>query len=31
MLGKLVKMFVGSRNERIVNKKRKIVKRINAL
>jgi preprotein translocase subunit SecA len=31
MLGKLVKMVVGSRNERIVNKKRKIVKRINAL
>ena len=31
MLGKLVKMIVGSRNDRIVNKKRKIVKRINAL
>ena len=31
MLGNLVKMVVGSRNDRIVNKKRKIVKRINAL
>ena len=31
MLGKLVKMVVGSRNDRIVNKKRRIVKRINAL
>ncbi|MFN5745172.1 MAG: preprotein translocase subunit SecA [Methylococcaceae bacterium] len=31
MLGKLVKLVVGSRNDRIVNKKRKIVKRINAL
>ncbi len=31
MLGKLVKTIVGSRNDRIVNKKRKIVKRINAL
>ena len=31
MLGNLVKMVVGSRNDRIVNKKKKIVKRINAL
>jgi preprotein translocase subunit SecA len=31
MLGKLVKKIVGSRNDRIVTKKRKIVKRINAL
>jgi len=31
MLGKLVKMIVGSRNDRIVKKKTKIVKRINAL
>jgi preprotein translocase subunit SecA len=31
MLGKLVKKIVGSRNDRIVNKKRKIVKRINGL
>ena len=31
MLGKLVRMVVGSRNDRIVNKKKKIVKRINAL
>ncbi|MFM8443585.1 MAG: preprotein translocase subunit SecA, partial [Methylococcus sp.] len=31
MLGKLVKMIVGSRNDRIVKKKGKIVKRINAL
>ena len=31
MLGKLVKKVVGSRNDRLVNKKRKIVKRINAL
>ena len=31
MLGKLVKIVVGSRNDRIINKKRKIVKRINAL
>ena len=31
MLGKLVKMVVGSRNDRIIGKKRKIVKRINAL
>jgi preprotein translocase subunit SecA len=31
MLGKLVKLVVGSRNDRIINKKRKIVKRINAL
>lgn len=31
MLGKLVKFFVGSRNERLVKKKRKLVKRINGL
>ncbi|SMF95831.1 preprotein translocase subunit SecA [Methylomagnum ishizawai] len=31
MLGKLVKSIVGSRNDRIVRKKTKIVKRINAL
>jgi preprotein translocase subunit SecA len=31
MLGKLVKFFVGSRNDRIIKKKKKIVKRINAL
>jgi preprotein translocase subunit SecA len=31
MLGKLVKSIVGSRNDRIINRKRKIVKRINAL
>ena len=31
MLGKLVKMVVGSRNDRIVKKKSKIVKRINSL
>ncbi|MGZ8217164.1 preprotein translocase subunit SecA [Methylomagnum sp.] len=31
MLGKLVKKVVGSRNDRIVKKKSKIVKRINAL
>jgi preprotein translocase subunit SecA len=31
MLGKLVKKVVGSRNDRIVKKKAKIVKRINAL
>ena len=31
MLGKLVKNIVGSRNDRIVKKKSKIVKRINAL
>ena len=31
MLGNLVKMIVGSRNDRIVNKKRKFVKKINAL
>ena len=31
MLGKIVKWVVGSRNDRIVNKKRRIVKRINAL
>ncbi|WP_347987093.1 preprotein translocase subunit SecA [Methylomonas sp. AM2-LC] len=31
MLGKLVKLIVGSRNDRLVKKKRKLVKRINAL
>jgi preprotein translocase subunit SecA len=31
MLGSLVKKIVGSRNDRIVSKKRKIVKKINAL
>jgi preprotein translocase subunit SecA len=31
MLGKLVKKVVGSRNDRIISKKRKIVKKINAL
>ncbi|MFA5983494.1 MAG: preprotein translocase subunit SecA [Methylococcaceae bacterium] len=31
MLGKLVKLVVGSRNDRLVNKKRKLVKAINAL
>jgi len=31
MLGKLVKKIVGSRNERIINRKRKLVKKINAL
>ncbi len=31
MLGKLVKKIVGSRNDRIVKRKRKIVKKINAL
>ncbi|MGI9211272.1 MAG: preprotein translocase subunit SecA [Methylococcaceae bacterium] len=31
MLGKLVKKIVGSRNDRIVSRKRKIVKKINAL
>ena len=31
MLGKLVKLVVGSRNDRIVKKKKKTVKRINAL
>ena len=31
MLGKLVKLVVGSRNDRLVNKKRKLVKKINAL
>jgi preprotein translocase subunit SecA len=31
MLGKLLKKIVGSRNDRIVNRKRKIVKKINAL
>ncbi|MEQ1638070.1 MAG: preprotein translocase subunit SecA [Methylococcales bacterium] len=31
MLGKLVKLVVGSRNDRLVKKKRQIVKKINAL
>ncbi len=31
MLGKLVKIVVGSRNDRLVNKKKKLVKKINAL
>ena len=31
MLGKLVKLFVGSRNDRLIKKKRKLVKKINAL
>jgi preprotein translocase subunit SecA len=31
MLGKLVKLVIGSRNDRLINKKRKLVKRINAL
>jgi preprotein translocase subunit SecA len=31
MLGKLVKFFIGSRNDRIIKKKKKIVKRINVL
>ena len=31
MLGKLVKFFVGSRNERLVKKKSKLVKKINVL
>ncbi|WFP51806.1 preprotein translocase subunit SecA [Methylomonas sp. EFPC3] len=31
MLGKLVKMVVGSRNDRLVKKKRKLVKKVNAL
>ena len=31
MLGKLVKKIVGSRNDRIISRKRKIVKKINAL
>ncbi|MGX2039149.1 preprotein translocase subunit SecA [Methylocaldum sp. MU1018] len=31
MLGKLVKKIVGSRNERIISRKRKLVKKINAL
>ncbi len=31
MLGKLVKIIVGSRNERLIKKKRKLVKKINAL
>ena len=31
MLGKLVRFVVGSRNDRLVNKKRKLVKKINSL
>jgi len=31
MLGKLVKIVVGSRNDRLINKKKKIVKKVNAL
>ncbi len=31
MLGKLVKMVVGSRNDRLVKKKRKLVKKVNVL
>ncbi|MDD1621475.1 MAG: preprotein translocase subunit SecA [Methylococcaceae bacterium] len=31
MLGKLVKLVVGSRNDRLVKKKRKLVKKVNAL
>ncbi|MGR9072964.1 MAG: preprotein translocase subunit SecA [Gammaproteobacteria bacterium] len=31
MLGKLVRLIVGSRNDRLIKKKRKLVKRINAL
>jgi len=31
MLGKLVKTIIGSRNERLIKKKKKIVKKINAL
>ncbi len=31
MLGKLVKYTVGSRNDRLINKKRKLVKKVNAL
>jgi preprotein translocase subunit SecA len=31
MLGKLVKFVVGSRNDRLINKKNKLVKKINAL
>ncbi|OAI18521.1 preprotein translocase subunit SecA [Methylomonas koyamae] len=31
MLGKLVRMVVGSRNDRLVKKKRKLVKKVNAL
>ena len=31
MLGKLVKTIIGSRNDRLVKKKKKIVKKINAL
>ncbi len=31
MLGKLVRLVVGSRNERLIKNKRKLVKKINAL
>jgi len=31
MLGKLVKLVVGSRNDRLIKKKRKLVKKVNAL
>ena len=31
MLGKLVRFVVGSRNDRLVKKKKKLVKKINAL
>ena len=31
MLGKLVKMVIGSRNDRLIKKKRKLVKKVNAL
>ncbi|MDO9240477.1 MAG: preprotein translocase subunit SecA, partial [Methylicorpusculum sp.] len=31
MLGKLVKIVIGSRNDRLIKKKRKLVKKINAL
>jgi len=31
MLGKLVRIVVGSRNDRLINKKKKIVKKVNAL
>jgi len=31
MLGKLVKLVVGSRNDRLIKKKRKLVKKVNVL
>ncbi|MEQ1529919.1 MAG: hypothetical protein ABL925_11430, partial [Methylococcales bacterium] len=31
MLGKLVKLVIGSRNDRLVKKKRALVKKVNAL